>query len=363
MRSLFEDGLTSCLLAFRVRILAQRGKVKVLRVPAQFSGFKSFVVSENADRLGLLLRTSLLYELAGLTPFSKVWKKQATPAGRSWWVLTTLAPRTEESESGSLELWTTPDTCKGGGSTDRMNGITHRPDGSYITLRLETQSKMWATPRGKFTAEEPEVWQIRNDAGKVATPPLGMQAKQWPTPRASEQENRTTKPTPSQIAGTHGKYLASEAATWPTPTVQDGENNAGASQFERNSLPLNAIVSTWPTPRVTTSAMTASRAQVERVLNGEEAERGPGACKLELSAALWPTPRANDPEKRGTIDATNPRNGLPGASQTFHQVQQETGQASTPNTGRLNSRFVTRLMGYPDDWFDNSEPGLQFSEG
>jgi hypothetical protein len=35
----------------------------------------------------------------------------------------------------------------------------------------------------------------------------------WPTPRASPQENRTTKPTPSQMNGTHGRYLASEVLT------------------------------------------------------------------------------------------------------------------------------------------------------
>jgi hypothetical protein len=29
---------------------------------------------------------------------------------------------------------------------------------------------------------------------------------------------------------------------WPTATVQDGENDAGPSQFRRNSLPLNAAV-------------------------------------------------------------------------------------------------------------------------
>jgi hypothetical protein len=28
----------------------------------------------------------------------------------------------------------------------------------------------------------------------------------------------------------------------PTPTTQDGANNAGPSQFQRNSLPLNTIV-------------------------------------------------------------------------------------------------------------------------
>ena len=33
----------------------------------------------------------------------------------------------------------------------------------------------------------------------------------------------------------------------------------------------------------------------------------------ETVSGLWPTPRANDAEKRGDFDATNPRNGLPAA--------------------------------------------------
>lgn len=32
----------------------------------------------------------------------------------------------------------------------------------------------------------------------------------WPTPRSSPNENRTTKPTPSQEMGRHGLYLAGE---------------------------------------------------------------------------------------------------------------------------------------------------------
>jgi len=36
----------------------------------------------------------------------------------------------------------------------------------------------------------------------------------------------------------------------PTPTVQDASNTAGPSQLDRNSLPLNTIVTLLPTPAV-----------------------------------------------------------------------------------------------------------------
>ena len=37
---------------------------------------------------------------------------------------------------------------------------------------------------------------------------------------------------------------------YPTPTVQDSENDGGPSQYNRNSVPLNALVKMWPTPSV-----------------------------------------------------------------------------------------------------------------
>ena len=45
-------------------------------------------------------------------------------------------------------------------------------------------------------------------------------------------------------AGPSGNELgrAVNQSLWPTPTVQDASNNGGASQYERNSLPLNAVI-------------------------------------------------------------------------------------------------------------------------
>ena len=78
---------------------------------------------------------------------------------------------------------------------------------------------------------------------------------------------RSTKETASGSSGAE--------TIWPTPTVQDGANNAGPSQWERNSDPLNVAV------------------------------------------------HRDQPALQGQ---------------------------------KLNPAFVTRLMGYPDDWLDLSEP-------
>ena len=61
------------------------------------------------------------------------------------------------------------------------------------------------------------------------------------------------------------------------------------------------------------------------------------SSRLEEEVAvrrLYPTPRANDAEKRGNIDPHNPRNGLPGAVAP----------------GYLNPDWVEWLMGVPAGW-------------
>lgn len=69
---------------------------------------------ENSDPVGSLLKTSLLSELEAMTGSRMTWKRQATPSGRSWWVLTTLARRTDESEPGLLPTPTRGDANSSG---------------------------------------------------------------------------------------------------------------------------------------------------------------------------------------------------------------------------------------------------------
>lgn len=69
-----------------------------------------------------------------------------------------------------------------------------------------------------------------------------------PTPRASENENRQTKRSPSQEAGTHGKCLAAEVAhLLPTPVASDGERQS--STYSRGNPTLAGAL--LPTPRAT----------------------------------------------------------------------------------------------------------------
>jgi hypothetical protein len=54
-----------------------------------------------------------------------------------------------------------------------------------------------------------------------------------PTPEMAERFRRK---------GSSGSFVKAMAARmYPTPTVQDASNNGGPSQYQRNSLPLNAV--------------------------------------------------------------------------------------------------------------------------
>lgn len=79
--------------------------------PRPDSSWSSAGLSTKSDLLGLRLRTFLASEVAESTGYYAGWRKSATPAGRSWWVLETSERPTDASESGSLVP--TPRPCSG----------------------------------------------------------------------------------------------------------------------------------------------------------------------------------------------------------------------------------------------------------
>lgn len=93
----------------------------------------------------------------------------------------------------------------------------------------------------------------------------------------------------------------------------------------------------------------------------------------ETGYGLWPTPKANDAEKRGNFDVTNPRNGLPAAAKSWPTPVASMSKGSSPASltrksgadrsndrldhavmasdgGQLNPTWVEWLMGWPLEW-------------
>ncbi len=144
-------------------------------------------------------RTSQLSLLGGWEPFSATFPRSGMTRSGTLFQLQPLVRRTGGSGFG---FWPTPDASMGtGGRVSASFPTGKRPNGTKQAITL-------------------------NDA-----------VRWWPTPKASAAGPDFAKTTRSKT----GISLATAAAMYPTPTVQDASNNGGPSQYERNSLPLNAV--------------------------------------------------------------------------------------------------------------------------
>jgi hypothetical protein len=90
-------------------------------------------------------------------------------------------------------------------------------------------AKRWPKPRAE------------HDSGRHrgVADTLHSQTKQWATPRTSWNENRTTKPTPSQERGDHGAYLAVQSIQVSRlhPTITpDGSESLSSDPTSRPRL-------------------------------------------------------------------------------------------------------------------------------
>jgi len=160
------------------------------------SGRQCSMLCNQSSPLGAFSKILMESSLWGSSPTHlHVWERLDTRFGLSGFQLTALEPCTEDTGSS---LFATPQ------AHDCHPGHAERV--------------------GRFGTEHG----CRNLNDEVMTPKL------WPTAHANC----------STGAGSQGRdgglNLQTAARLWPMPTVQDGENNAGQSQFARNSLSLNA---------------------------------------------------------------------------------------------------------------------------
>jgi hypothetical protein len=135
------------------------------------------------------------------------------------------------------------------------------PSSSEPFVNYDPGTSSWRTSQGSWLEEEawglssedwPRSGMTRNGTAfrqAPSAPLTGATASgslegpnslgQWPTPTTGDHSTRFAQ---------GGMPLGMAARMWPTPTVQDAENDAGPSQWSRNSDPLNVAVKRWPTP-------------------------------------------------------------------------------------------------------------------
>lgn len=207
-----------------------------------------------------------------------------------------------------------------------------------------------------------------------------------PTPRASPNENRQTKATPSQIAGKHGWSMGAYLTHFglpdllPTPQARDyfpphsldyiaakkaqghGMSNINDTLHHRKlpemmptlrankwGLPdSHGSIEAWkangliPTPRAT-DADKGGRVDLLTVLRGYESAH----------AGTLPTPTARDWRSGMASDETHSKNARP-LNETLVKM-------AGNRSGRMNPRFREWMMGYPTGWTELRPPATPSS--
>ena len=215
-----------------------------------------------------------------------------------------------------------------------------------LSVRYDPDSSSWRTHRC--------LWDEGLRESSVTLP-------KWGSMRDGVLWERTTLALPTSGSG---------AGLWRTPTVgmlnadraKDPEYTA-RKEAKGQTITLADQVKNprmFPTP-------TASLGTKGGRVTPRKSREGGTLIEAVSARAMWPTPKANDVEKRGDFDVTNPRNGLPAAVKRFATPQardHRTGQLEryenpdrTKNLndqigGQLNPTWVEWLMGWPLGWTD-----------
>jgi hypothetical protein len=167
-----------------------------------------------------LWRTSQLSLLEGSTPFSGRFPRSGMTRNGTLFQLVPLVLRTGGNGSGSSAF---------------VAGMVQKP-----THHVPTPTASDHIERRSTSSEV-----LNFETNKTVS--LDRWVRMWPTPTAGDSKSSGSLNTASSKA--HAGVSLTDAVRgdggrgrmYPTPTVQDASNNGGPSQYQRNSLPLNAV--------------------------------------------------------------------------------------------------------------------------
>jgi hypothetical protein len=234
-------------------------------------------------------------------------------------------------------------TSPGSFSSVNQNGCFWKTSpiiSTSVIARSEASWKTWATALRKDCLRRQKSARRINASGCSSS----LDETNWPTPRASANENRQTKPTPSQLAGKHGMNLATKAVMWPTPQTDSFRTRGGT---RRNEKGLDRMARDWPTPMASDGCKPSGG-------NRRSAD-------LTHVAGMWPTPLARDwkgtnsPEHvKQQPPARNHMDQLANFAVYSRQAQtiSQAGESICDQRRSLNPAFVEALMGWPTAWTD-----------
>lgn len=207
-------------------------------------------------------------------------------------------------------------------------------------------SESQARERGRMVKTADQAAQLAFENGLKVSP--SIEASLLPTPAVGHLRNHDepiedylgrrqdfldgkTKGMPGASLG-----VAVRMEMLPNPTTQDGKNTAGASQFERNTLPLNAEVTLLPTVQADHAKNTGHNQDRRTTLASEVwlAEQTTNWGKFESAIKRW----------EQIIGRQAPAPTKPDGKDGAH---------------RLSAEFTEWMMGLPAGWLTAPEIGLK----
>jgi len=169
--------------------------------------------------------------------YDQTWKQRTTPSGLQYWEHTASTRHISDKDYTG---WPTPNATiiEAKSNVVKVNGRT--PKDPQVGLADVAMLAGWPIPT---TAEATHNYKDYHNKNQSLTG-IAKALAGWNTSRATDGDHGG----PNQTGGA----LPADAAKagWSTPTVQDSNNTGGPSQFNRNTLPLNAEVNLagWSTP-------------------------------------------------------------------------------------------------------------------
>lgn len=201
-------------------------------------------------------------------------------------------------------------------------------------------SGLWPTPRsGKINTEDAETWAKRKEAGGVATPPLALAVKMFPTPQTRDHypPHRPEYIQEKKRQGHGMSNLNDHIQMFPTPRANDAEKRGNVSTDPRHGLPGAVRGGFWPTPKSSLNGPDYARA-------GREGSGGDDLVTAVSRVEFYPTPRAAEWKGCGPVGSNSHEHRL-GKGYLDATVQDR-----EQLTGSLNPDWVEWLMGVPRGW-------------
>ncbi len=283
-----------------------------------------------------MMRSGLLYELPKWEPRTAGSERSFWPTSRAEdWESCGNHPGATDSLTGATKNWTTPQAHDmAGGNPNRVRRFGTEHGGA----NLADDVTLWMTPNcpngGRNVSAEVVASKGSTPDGKK-TVGLESQSRVWATPRTitGGAESAERKQELGRMESGGGD-LQAQAQMWGTPTSRDWKDGGSADTAPTNGLLGRQVIQNWPTPDASAINDGESReswqARADKLKLQHKNGNGAG---MPLAIACQSSPP----------DPAQPNSGLicwcraPNCAQPSHKR-------------RLNSLFTTWMMGWPLFW-------------